>query len=467
MYFCALILFRMTSVKNVFLILSVMLLSGVVAYAQPVTLTFTGRDILDQYFPLNRVVVTNVTKGWQETLIWPDTVLVMTPTGIENMEARYTSSLQLSQNNPNPFEGTTYVNLQVTEPGDVTVEITDITGRIVGTYNYSSLQPGIHEMCVFLSSPGLYFLTVQQNGQAASVKMMNRGNGGENGLVFTGMKHVLSLKQIINAGRGVTDIPFDIGDLMEYVGFASFNGEEVESAHYTQEVYLSQTVTLTFPVSLSGPDGEPCPNNSTVTDFDGNVYNTVQIGTQCWMRENLRVTHFPDGTAIPAGGDFTSNTAPYYYDNTSSIIPLEERGYWYNWPASQGACPEGWHLPSDEEWTELTDYMSSKIEYNCNEVPDMIAKALASEFHWVTAYGECFPGDLTVYTNNASGFSVVPAGESTESWSDGEGIYSMFWSSLEQYTTSAWVRILFNSGSGVFRDYSVKLSTHSVRCLRD
>lgn len=131
------------------------------AQAQPVTLTFTGRDASNQYIPLTRVVVSNLTKDWQETLLWPDTVLVMSGTGIGNVETMYTSSLRLSQNNPNPFDGTTFVNLQVAEPGNVAIEITDITGRIVETMCTSSLQPGIHEMRITLSSPGLYFLTAR------------------------------------------------------------------------------------------------------------------------------------------------------------------------------------------------------------------------------------------------------------------------------------------------------------------
>jgi len=86
--------------------------------AQTVTLTFTGRDASNQYVPLNRVVVSNLTRGWQDTLTWPhDTVLTMTDqTSIDDF---VTDGFYLSQNNPNPFEGTTFVNLNVTEPGGV------------------------------------------------------------------------------------------------------------------------------------------------------------------------------------------------------------------------------------------------------------------------------------------------------------------------------------------------------------
>lgn len=116
-----------TNMKKTFTFLTIMLLFVVVS-AQTVSVTFTGRDASNQYIPLNRVVVSNLTRGWQETLFWPDTVLVMTDqTGIEDVETFPETSLRLSQNNPNPFDGTTYVNLNVTETGEVSLVMTDIT----------------------------------------------------------------------------------------------------------------------------------------------------------------------------------------------------------------------------------------------------------------------------------------------------------------------------------------------------
>ena len=170
-------------------------LATVLLHAQSVMVTFTGRDTQNQYVPLSRVEARNLTKGWQETLIWPDTVLVMTATGIENVETCHGASLRLFQNNPNPFNGTTLVTLQVAEPGEVEVVVTDITGRIVGTYrvgandysplHHSPLQPGIYEIRVTLASAGLYFLTVRQNGRTATVKMVNRGNGGNDAITVS------------------------------------------------------------------------------------------------------------------------------------------------------------------------------------------------------------------------------------------------------------------------------------------
>ena len=91
-------------------------LVGVVAFAQTITLTFTGRDAADHYVQLNRVSITNLTKGWQETIYWPDTTLTMqNGTGIDESVAN--GGFVLSQNTPNPFTGTTDVNLAVVDAG--------------------------------------------------------------------------------------------------------------------------------------------------------------------------------------------------------------------------------------------------------------------------------------------------------------------------------------------------------------
>ena len=124
------------------LIAGISILCGLTSIqAQNVTLTFTGQDAADQYVQLDMVIVTNVTRGWQELLFWDDTVLVMeNQVGIHEMGANGAngannySPLRLSQNNPNPFVGTTDVHLMVADAGTVTLEIVDGNGKIVGTH---------------------------------------------------------------------------------------------------------------------------------------------------------------------------------------------------------------------------------------------------------------------------------------------------------------------------------------------
>ena len=218
---------------------------------------------------------------------------------------------------------------------------------------------------------------------------------------------------------------------------------------------------------------------STVSDYDGNTYNTVQIGSQCWTKENIRATHYADGTAIPLGGSATSNTDPYYYNYSSSGIALSERGYLYNWPAAmhgaasssvipsgvQGVCPMGWHLPSDAEWTQLTDYVSSQSQYVCGSNSTNIAKALSSTTGWNTTSSACAVGN-NQSANNATGFSAVPAGYCHGSSFDSASYSAYFWSAT-QTASNPYYRSLGYFYAGVSRDSYGKYYGFSVRCLRD
>ena len=221
---------------------------------------------------------------------------------------------------------------------------------------------------------------------------------------------------------------------------------------------------------------------STVTDYDGNTYNTVQIGNQCWMKENMRTTHYADGNDVPAGGSNTSFTAPYYYNYSSSSIPLDQRGYLYNWPAAmhgaassaaspsgvQGICPNGWHLPSDAEWTTMTNYVNSQSAYRCDGTSNNITKALASKEGWNTSTSNCAVGnDLTA--NNATGFSAVPAGRCGGSPLEFHyaGYNAHFWSSTQKNNDYSYFRGLYFDHAVVSSDNNRKYNGFSVRCLRD
>jgi len=247
-------------------------------------------------------------------------------------------------------------------------------------------------------------------------------------------------------------------------------------------------------------DEKSCPAAPTVTDHEGNVYATVQIGNQCWMRDNLRTTTSPStGTyLIPAANanyTYTGKQARWYNNDSATYAPMNY-GLLYNWNAAvdtfntsfgelsvngnsedavdvtfighrRGICPEGWHLPSDSEWTQLTAYVSSQSEYTCGGSNENIAKALASTEGWNSYGGECTPGDQSVTANNATGFSAVPAGDCNGSSFNRADIYANFWSSTQDVSFSAWYRALYYGGAYVFRYYGGKNYGFSVRCLRD
>ena len=218
-----------------------------------------------------------------------------------------------------------------------------------------------------------------------------------------------------------------------------------------------------------------CLGLATVTDYDLNVYNTVQIGNQCWMRENLRSTHYADGTAI-AAGTTSSTTTAYYYPLQGDFT----YGYLYNWKAVmrnssnsqsnpsgvQGVCPNGWHVPSDAEWDELQNYVSSQSHYLCNGDNNNVAKALAAKTGWVSSTGTCAVGNVQV-SNNATGFSALPAGHNYGGSYTNYGTAATFWSSTEAGSANTFDRSVDYSNAVFTRSNHPKGYGFSVRCLRD
>lgn len=120
-----------------------------------------------------------------------------------------------------------------------------------------------------------------------------------------------------------------------------------------------------------------------VTDVDGNSYNTISIGDQIWMAENLKVTNYNDGELIPnisAGNDWSLDTLGAYCNYDNDAGSADDYGRLYNWYAvnTDKLCPTGWHVPSLDEWTELRDFLVSDSVYN----RDSLSVALKSTFGW-------------------------------------------------------------------------------------
>ena len=229
-------------------------------------------------------------------------------------------------------------------------------------------------------------------------------------------------------------------------------------------------------------------NCRTVTDFDNNIYQTVIIGSKCWMRENLRTRKYADSSSITYGDDDQSNSEPYYYfpdNNESNVITY---GLLYNWRAAmkngissdsdpsgvQGVCPNGWHLPSVAEWNQLSDYVSSQSAYYCDNNHDFIAKAFAATSGWQENADPCAVGN-NLSANNATGLTILPAG-----FLDDGGSYLEFstmtilWSATERNGTHGHEFFLASINSFLIQsDYGknigvqYKYAGFSVRCVRN
>lgn len=197
----------------------------------------------------------------------------------------------------------------------------------------------------------------------------------------------------------------------------------------------------------------------TMTDQDGNVYKTVTIGTQTWMAENLRTTKYNDGTAIPnvtGDGEWENLSTGAYcnYNNTTNTDTVATYGRLYNWYAVNTGklAPKGWHVPTDAEWTELTDYLGGTSDAG-GKLKE------TGTTHW---------NSPNTGATNETGFTALPGGyrgdNGTFYYVGGGGNW---WSATESGTDGAWYRGVGYDVSNVGRGSDNKELGFSVRCLRD
>jgi len=197
----------------------------------------------------------------------------------------------------------------------------------------------------------------------------------------------------------------------------------------------------------------------TLTDIDGNVYKTVTIGTQTWMAENLRTTKYNDGTAIPIVTDNIAwvnlNTGAYcHYNNTINADTIATFGRLYNWYAVNTGrlAPDGWHLPTDEEWTTLITYLGGE-SIGGGKLKE------AGTMHWI--YSNEAATNETGFTALAGGYRIFDGtfsyiGENGSWWSATETDINLAlaWH-MTRYDSFA-NRFLYNKQPGL-----------SVRCVKD
>ena len=214
-------------------------------------------------------------------------------------------------------------------------------------------------------------------------------------------------------------------------------------------------------------------------DVDGNTYEFITYGDQTWSVENAKMETYRDGTAIPQvtdGTEWTNLTtgAWCYYNNDST------KGKLYNWYAVMGIhdtdpntpnkefAPEGWHVPTDAEWTTLENYLiANGYNYDGTTTGNKIGKAMASTTGWNSSTNTGAVGN-DQSLNNSSGFNALPEGYRHY---DGlffyEGIYAYFWSSVEYNTPNAWTRYLDFDSSALNRRTNDKPFGFPVRFVRD
>ncbi len=242
----------------------------------------------------------------------------------------------------------------------------------------------------------------------------------------------------------------------------------------TKDGYLNYRVIVTNS-DTSGIEIKMIACAGTVTDLDGNVYQTVIIGNQVWTVEGLRTTKYNDGSAIRHITDsatWINDTlgAYCYYNNTTNADSIKKFGALYNWYAvdTKKLAPAGWHVPDSANWGILENYLiANGFNWDGTTEENKIAKSLAAQADWLTYEREgCVGYDLT--SNNKSGFSALPGGSRRYDGNFlGQGSFCLWWSATENDASSAYTRYInYNNVFLDFRNLNKEFG-FSVRLVRD
>jgi uncharacterized protein (TIGR02145 family) len=214
----------------------------------------------------------------------------------------------------------------------------------------------------------------------------------------------------------------------------------------------------------------PNLNYGTVTDYDGNTYATIVIGTQEWMAENLRTTSYSNGDPIPnvtnsiLWSDLSSGAWRYYNENSNNNIPYGKLYNWFVTVDTRNVCPSGWHVPSDEEWSTLINHLDPNANGGMNTNNVGVKLKSTGTQYWLAPNSG---------VTNSSGFSALPGGY----LGAGTGLPNVFYEIRESgywwTSTGIWqddsalYRDLNYYVNGIYRNYQNKIFGFSIRCVKD
>jgi len=343
--------------------------------------------------------------------------------------------------------------------GQVTISVYDQNGS--ASYTFTDYLPaGTHSFRFHSGNALVYFVHAVWRSQSRVLQLVSTGWESKRGS---------SLRYLGQTGNGPllrNDVStksyfyFSPGDTLLYLGYASGYIAGFTGVPTTDTIH-----TFIFGV------GHPCLQNPLLS-YGGQLYQTVQIGTQCWMRENLNIgTMVISANTGSAHSDCSNNgiIEKYCYNNEAANCSVY--GGLYDWDEMtgytggagvQGICPPGWHIPTDAEWCTLTKYLDLSV--NCNgwswSGTNAGGKMKESGFaHWHAP---------NTAATNLSGFTALGAGfRDNIGFFDGLKLDAYFWSSSEYALTLSIYRELFCSYAQVNRYHLNKNTGFSVRCLRD
>jgi uncharacterized protein (TIGR02145 family) len=395
--------------------------------AQPYSLSFSGTG-------LSTVKVQNLTTGIIVDVPAGDMLYLSPVTGMSDNNLQ-TKGLKVY---PNPMTERSILEILPPVAGDAIISVCDITGKVLILYK-EYLENCVQVFSLSGIKNGLYLINVRGIGYQFSEKLLSDGKSDGK----AGMSKLSNNIQPISENKSIKDFK----GTGSAVNMAYNSGERLK---FTAVSGNNSTIRTFIPTA----DETITFNFYTCTDRNNNNYSVVQIDTLIWMAENLKTTVFSDSTSIPYMIHPPVQDSPdrCWYNNS---ISYKNYGALYNWFAVNTGklCPAGWHVPGDEEWTTLINFLGGET----------IAGGLLKETgtsHWKNP---------NTAATDESGFAALPAGYRDyfgDFWMNGS--QGSWWSStVSSAAFSAWDRRLNYNTGNVTRGQSWKSSGYSVRCVKD
>lgn len=397
--------------------------------AQNHTINFVASGVS---FIVDSVKVENLMQNSRLTLDGNDQLHLVGTIGISQELQNSGSNLNIS---PNPFSDKCFVSFYNNENSNICIELISISGKKI-IHISQFLPEGYYTFLMKGIEKGFYLLRISISGNSYCSKIISNNYAAVKTPEISKINETWYNSGIyFKNSSSAVEMQYNTGDRLKFTGYAQGKYARV----FMLVPDTSQIINFNF---------------INCMDADSSFYAVVQIGTQEWMAENLKTTHFRDGSDIPnitdAGQWSGLTTGAYcYYEN--NIANATNYGALYNWYAvnTSNLCPTGWHVPSDDEWTTLTDYVG--------DASNAGTKLKATSGWFNNGNG----------TDNF-GFSGVPGG-----YRDYDGAFvsigkvGYWWSATEYDATSTWAWGLSCYFSDVNRSYNSKVNGFSVRCLRD
>jgi uncharacterized protein (TIGR02145 family) len=430
------------------------LLSTLLGFSQQtINLTFTA-NYYGENVPLDSIYIENLTQGGDTTLHAPDSALMLDYVmGINENLSSLMQAFAVMQNHPNPFSGETSIDVYLSEEDELRIRVYDLSGREVACFK-QTLGRGVHTFLFYAGTRTWYLLTASGRKGTKSIKMVSMKDGKDNSceLVYKGNAGYPRQQK---SGSDMNIFVFSLGDQLRFTGYAQTNAG-IDGSDVLTDSPASNTI-YTFAIL----EGIPCPGIPSVF-YEGQIYTTIQIGSQCWLKENLNV-----GIMIRGENDQSNNGVIEKYCYNDDEANCYFYGGLYQWDEMmqystqqgiQGICPSGWHVPSDAEWCTLTQFIDPTV--NCSILGwsgTDVGTKMKSTNGW---YGL---GNGT----NASSFTALPGGYRSTDGTFYHLTYSAyFWSSSESYS-GGFSRTLYINFATIRRTNANTGRGFSIRCIKD